>query len=101
MLSKCLKDCILILYYRQIYLKKVPNSDPEICADITSKVVDVDKEIENSVVTASPFKKLHTSLKKIHKTSLPSTQNSASLQPEESNNTPTDRKGTKEKCKLM
>ena len=71
------------------------------CAEITSKVIDVDKEIENNVVVASPFKKLQTSLKKIHKTSLPSTHNSGSHQAEELNNTSTDKKGPKEKCKVM
>ena len=80
-------------------MKKVPNSFPENGTETTSKIIDVDKEIENSVATASPLKKLQTSIKKIHKTSLPSAQNSAS--PEDFNNTSADKKGTKEKCKVM
>ena len=85
--------------FRQIYLKTVPHKDQINCTEATSKVVDIDKAIENTE-GSSPLRRLQTSLKRIHKTSHTSTQNTAPSQ-EEAMATSADKKGSKEKCKVM
>ena len=70
-----------IYNFRQIYLKEIPFEQEDKNIDTTSRIVDVDKAIENSNGT-SPTQKMPTSFKQ-------STRSS------------TNKKTSKEKCKLM
>lgn len=83
---------------RQIYLKETPNEEDNTDEE-TSKIVDVDKAIRNSN-GASPIKKIQTSLKRMHKPSLPSSENNQGCA-EESQRCLADKKNSKEKCKVM
>ena len=78
-------------------MKEIPTEEEENNPEATSKIVDVDKAIENGNSTGT-FKKIQTSFKRIHKQSLPSTENSPA---DESKRSSADKKGSKEKCKVM
>ena len=90
---------MIFTYFRQIYLKEIPYEEEEMNTDTTSKIVDVDKAIENGNGTG-PFKKIQTSLKRIQKPSLPSTGNTQAFA-EDLNKSSVDKKNSKEKCKIM
>ena len=70
-----------IYNFRQIYLKEIPFEQEDKNIDTTSRIVDVDKAIENGNGTA-PMQKIPASFKQSTKSS-------------------TNKKTSKEKCKLM
>ena len=70
-----------IYVFRQIYLKEIPFEQEDTNIDTTSRIVDVDKAIENGNGTA-PLQKIPTSFKQTTRSS-------------------TNKKTSKEKCKIM
>ena len=77
-------------------MKKIPSVYQENGIDKTSKIVDVDKAIEGNTRN-SPIKKLQTSLKKVSK---PTDHNTLTSTEQKVKSTE-DKKGNKEKCKVM
>ena len=67
--------------FRQIYLKEIPFEQEDKNIDTTSRIVDVDKAIENGNGTG-PLQKIPTSFKQTARSS-------------------TNKKNSKEKCKIM
>ena len=77
-------------------MKKIPSVYQQNGIDKTSKVVDVDKAMEGNARN-SPIKKLQTSLKKVSK---PTDHNTLTSTEQKCRSTE-DKKGNKEKCKVM
>ena len=77
-------------------MKNIPSVYQQNGIDKTSKVVDVDKAIEGNTRNG-PIKKLQTSLKKVAK---PADHNTLTSTEQKVKSTE-DKKGNKEKCKVM
>ena len=87
------------IYFRQVYLKNVPQEVRESYFSATSKAVDVDKAIANGS-GGSPLKRLHRSFKRMHITSSVSEHNST-LSSDKHSTQYTEKKETTEKCSIM